>query len=199
MAESKITVDTKQVENLGFQFEQMTRRFLRKVGIQGKVFLEREAPKDTGNLESGMSVDFDYTNLRADLIASAVTRQVGAEGGLLHLASGKTREISLRGRPAFNYAEAVARGTGVYGPRGAVIRPKSAQALLIPISSPPTKNGKPESYITSGGRMYVMRRFSKGRRSNPYDVRAAKRLEDEIPGIWDAVVAAFANLEKAGH
>jgi hypothetical protein len=44
-----------------------------------------------------------------------------------------------------------------------------------------------------------MRRFSKGRRSNPYDVRAAKRLEDEIPGIWDAVVAAFANLEKAGH
>ncbi len=194
--EPKITVDVKQVEDFGFQFQQMAQEGLRTTAETGEALLYEEVPKVTTNLAQGVSHSIDYPNLRAELSISAVSRQVGDEGGLLHLPSGKTREISLRGRPAFNYAEAVARGTGVYGPRGAPIRPVSAKGLLIPVSSPPTRDGKPESYITSGGQAYIVRRSIKGRRPNPFDERAAKRLEEKIPAIWDAVVEAFANQEQ---
>jgi hypothetical protein len=195
--EAKIAVDVSQVENLGTEFREMTEEGLQNTAERGTQLLAEEAPKLTGNLRLGMSADINRANLTAELIASAVTREVGSEGALLHLPSGATREITLRGQPAFNYAEAVARGTGVYGPRGAVIRPKTGQALLIPVGAVPVSaTGKPEAYITSGGKTYVMRRFSKGRKANEYDLRAAQRLESEVPTIWEAVVNIFAERRK---
>lgn len=193
---SKIKVDISQVKNLGFDFHQMAEVGLRRSVERGLQLLREEVPKVTHNLAQGVTGDVEIATLTGRLSVSARTGRVGVEGGLLHLPSGETREISLRGRPAFDYAEAVARGTGVYGPKGAVIRPKSGKALLIPISgAPPTLNGKPQSYITSGGQTFIVRRFAKGRRPDPYDVRAAQRLENEIEGIWNRVVQAFADKE----
>lgn len=198
MAEDiKIKVDTKQIERLGVEFRQMTIVGLHRTTERGLKLLRQEAPKQTHNLEQGMSADVDEQGMSAQLVASARAARTGIEGGELHLPSGATREISLRAAPAFDYAEAVARGTGVYGPRGAVIRPKNGKALLIPVGAvPPDINGKPQAYITSNGKIYVMRRFSRGRKADPYDVRAAQQLESDIPKIWDAVVDAFAEGKK---
>jgi hypothetical protein len=197
MADVKIKVDRKQVESIGAEFREMVIEGLHRTVERGLRYLRQEAPKVTHNLEQGMSADVDEQNLRAELKASARSGRPGAQGGLLHLPSGATREITLRSQPAFDYAEAVARGTGVFGPKGSVIRPKAGKALLIPVGSvPPAINGKPQAYITSNGKIYVLRRFSRGRRADPYDVRAAQRLEADVPKIWDAVVQAFADGKK---
>ena len=127
---------------------------------------------------------------------------MGVEQGELHLPSGATREITLRAQPAYDYARAVAEGTGVYATGGVfgpqpVIRPRVAKALLIPVGAvPPPVNGKPQSYITSNGKIYILRRYQRGRRPDAYHVRAAQRLEVEVPAIFDRVVSAFANQEK---
>jgi hypothetical protein len=195
--EPKITIDTREVEPLSREFREIAEEGLQNTAERGAQLMAEEAPKITGNLRLGMSADIDRANLTAELIASAVTREVGSEGALLHLPSGATREITLRSQPAHNYAEDVARGTGTFGPRGQLIRPKTGKALLIPVGSVPLSvTGKPESYVTSGGKTYVLRRFSKGRKANEYDVRAAQRLEAEIPGIWEAVVNIFAERRQ---
>ncbi len=193
-----IKADLRQIENLGFDFQQMAVVGLHRVAERGERYLRQEAPKVTHNLEQGVSSDVDESNLTAQLIVSAQSARMGVEGALLHLPSGATREISLRARPAYDYARAVARGTGVYrtdgefGPQE-VIKPRTAKAMLIPVSAAPVG----ESYITSGGQIFILRRYSRGRRPNPYDVRAAQRLEADVPTIFDRVVEAFANQEKA--
>lgn len=198
MAEQvNIKVDLKSVEQLGSEFREMAEVGLQRVTDRGEQLLKEEAPKVTGNLRLGISSHVDREQLRSELVASAVQRQFGVEGGLLHLPSGATREISFRARPAFDYAQAVAEGTGVYGPRGRVITPRSGKALLIPVDAKPMSvNGKPQSYITSGGRIYVLRKFSRGRKANDYPGRAAARLEAEVPAIMDGVVADFAEAKS---
>jgi len=202
--EPKVTVDVAQVEALGFDFRQMSEVGLERTAERGRQLLVEEVPKVTHNLEQGVQEpDINLVTLTAELAVSARSGRVGIEGALLHEASGRTKEISLRPRPAYDYAQAVARGTGVYaqdndfiGPHS-YIAPRSAQALLIPISGPPPSlNGKPQAYITSGGQVYIVRRYSKGMKANPYDVRAAQRLETEVDAIWDRVAKAFADQEK---
>ena len=191
--EAKIKVDLKSVEQLGAEFREMTEVGLQRVTDRGEQLLKEEAPKVTGNLRLGISSNIDRVRLRSEIVASAVQRQIGVEGGLLHLPSGATREITFRARPAFDYAQAVAEGTGVYGPRGQVITPRSGKALLIPVGAVPmSEKGKPQAYITSGGKIYVLRKFSRGRKANDYPGRAAARLESEVPAIFDGVVADFA-------
>lgn len=196
----KIKVDTRQVQNLGFDFRRMLVVGLYRVTERGTVLLRQEVPKVTHNLQQGISSDVDVAALRATLIVAARSGRTGAEGGLLHLPSGATREITLRASPAFDYAEAVARGTGIYGPKGSVIRSKRGRALLVPIGAgetPRGKDGKPEAYIESNGQRFIVRRFVRGRKPNPYDVRAAQRLEGEVQIIFDRVVQAFASQETA--
>lgn len=199
--ELKIKVDTKQVESLGFQFREMSIVGLNRSLERGTVLLRREVPKVTHNLEQGVSVGEVKTEsspMSGELVVAARAGRTDVEGGLLHLPSGATREISLRARSAYDYARAVAKGTGVYrtdgefGPQQ-VIKPRSAKAMLIPVDAIPAG----ESYITSGGQIFILRRFSRGRRPNPYDERAVQQLEAEIPKIWEAVVQAFANQETA--
>jgi hypothetical protein len=199
MADIKIKVDKSQVENLGFDFHQMAIAGLHRVVEVGERFLREEVPKVTHNLSQGISSTVDDANLKAELSVSARTGRLGVEGGLLHLPGGGTREIQLRGRPAFDYAEAVARGTGIYGPSGQVIRPRTAKGLLIPIGAgetPVDNRGKPAAFIESGGQRFIVRRFTKGRKADPYDVRAADRLEKVAPAVFDEVIAAFANQQS---
>lgn len=198
---NEIKIDTKQVENLGFDFRQMAIVGLNRMLERGTVLLRRKVPKVTHNLEQGVSVGEVNTAaspMTGELVVAARAGRTAVEGGLLHLPSGATREISLRARPAYDYARAVAKGTGVYrtdgefGPQQ-VIRPRNAKAMLIPVDAAPAG----ESYITSGGQIFILRRYSKGRRPNPYDERAAAQLEGEAQRIWDAVVEAFANQETS--
>ncbi len=196
MADVKIKVDTEEVEQLGSDLRRASELILRRATDRGEQLLREEVPKETGNLRRGVSSDVDVARLRSTLSVAARTGRVGPQSASLHLPSGKTVEIDLRSRPAFDYAEAVARGTGIYGPKHVAIRPKFGQALLIPVAAPPAAlNGKPQAYITSGGQVFILRRHSKGRRPNPYDVRAAQRLEREVDPIVNAVVQAFANQE----
>jgi hypothetical protein len=196
--EVKITIDSNQVENLPDEFRALARRGLYDVAEAGEKFLRQEVPKVTHNLEQGVSSEVDGNRLTAELLVSARTGRVAVEGATLHLPSGATREISLRAQPAYDYARAVAEGTGVFATGGAfgpqpVIRPRAARALLIPVSGiPAAVNGKPQSYITSGGKIYVLRRYSRGRRPDPYHVRAAAKLELAVPTIFDRVVSEFA-------
>jgi hypothetical protein len=200
MPDQKIKVDLKDVENLGAEFREVAEVGLRRTVERGERLLREEVPKVTHNLEQGVSSDVDASALRGDLIVSARSGRVGVEGGLLHLANGQTREVTLRARPAYDYARAVAKGTGVYsidheiGPTP-VIRPTSAKALLVPVDTVPTLNGKTLSYIESNGQKYIVRKYIKGRKPDPYDERAANRLESEVDAIFDRVVQAFANQE----
>ena len=214
----KITVDKSQVENFAGDFREMAEVGLRRIAERGTVLLRREVPKVTHNLEQGVSVEINASGravasklgryletsapLKAEFIVSARSGRTGVEGGLLHLPSGATREVTLRPQPAHDYARDVAEGTGVYNTGGVFgpqpyIRPRSAQALLIPVGAvPPGINGKPQAYITSNGKIYILRRWSRGRKANPYHERAAAQLETDAPAIWDRVVSAFANQEK---
>ncbi len=199
MDKTEIKVDISQVESLGFEFREMAGTGLVRLVERGQQLLRDEVPKVTHNLAQGVTGDvkISKSKLEGRLSVAARTGRREAQTASLVLPGGTTREIRLRPRPAFDYAEAVARGTGIYatggviGPKG-VIRPKRGKALLVPVQS--VKPG--ESYILSGGQKYVVRRFIRGRRPNPYDVRAAKRLEAEAPAIFDRVVEAFANQQK---
>jgi hypothetical protein len=193
-----IKIDTSQVKGLADDYRGMIVRGLHDVAEAGEKFLRQEVPKVTHNLEQGVSSDVDGRKLTVDFVVAARVGRIAVEGGTLHLPSGATREIRLRARPAFDYAEAVAEGTGVYatggvfGPKG-VIRPRSAEALLIPVASKPAPvKGKPQAYITSNGKIFVLRRYSRGRRPDPYHIRAAERLEVAVPLIFERVISQFA-------
>ena len=188
MAETKITVDLQQVEKLDADVRAGAVVVLHRAAEAGQRFLRQEVPKDTHNLQQGVSADVDVARLRAQLIVSARRGRVAASSALVHSPRGGTRKIQLRAQPAYDYARAVAAGTGVFarsdivGPQP-VVRPRTARALLIPVAAPPSG----ESYVTSRGQTFVVRRYLRGMQPNPYDLRAAARLEAAMPAIVDEV------------
>lgn len=195
---TKLTLDVTQVLTLGDDVRRAKEIGVRQVTERAEQLVREEAPeaKDKaltnigGNLKQGVSsnVTVGRTGARGEVIVTARSGRLGRREAIVHLPSGRTKKVSLRAVASFNYPEAVARGTGEFGPKRARIRPKKAKALLVPVSSPATINGKPEAFITSDGQTFVMRRSIKGMKPNPYDERAAKRLEQEAPQIFDNVV-----------
>lgn len=185
---TRIKADVSQVKALGEDTRQATIVGLRRVTERGEQLTRDEAPRDSGNLKQGISSDVKVTPrlLRGEINAAARSR--GRSGGaVLHLPSGKTRKVSLKAVPAYDYAEAVAGGTGMFGPRKAVIKPRRGKALLIPVESVPidAKTGKPEAYIDAAGKFFILRRSMKGMKPNPFDERAAQRLSVEAQSIMD--------------
>jgi len=192
MAQVRVKVDILQVLNLGENYRKAAEVGLRRLTERGEQLVRAEAPKVTHNLEQGVSSDVKVGRvMRGEIIVSARSGRRGQRKATLHLASGKTKQITLRAQPAFDYAEAVARGTGTFGPTGAAITPKKARALLVPVTSVPTLNGKPVPYISDGGQLFIMRRSMKGRKANPFDERAARRLEPEVQPIFDRALGEF--------
>ncbi|MBD0370325.1 MAG: hypothetical protein ICV60_05780 [Pyrinomonadaceae bacterium] len=195
---SNITIDVTEVLTLGDDVVRAKEIGVRQVTERAEQIVCEEAPeaKDKaatgigGNLKQGVTSDVKVgkNGARGEVIVTARSGRLDRREATLHLPSGKTKKVTLRAVPSFNYAEAVATGTGEYGPKRARIRPKKAKALLVPVTSPATINGKPEAYIVSGGQTFVMRRSLKGMKPNPYDERAARRLEREAPQIFDNVV-----------
>lgn len=174
-----IAVDLSALEELRQELDRLKPVALGRLGERGYQLLRDEIKKSayvTGNLQQGVAppdVKKDYVLLTV----SARSARRGARTATLHLKSGKTKSVKLRATPGFNYAERVARGRPA-------IRAKSAKALLIPVDSPPSG----ESYIESEGRFYIVRKQAKATKPNPYDERAARRLEVEAVSIVDAVI-----------
>lgn len=190
MPERHISVNIADVLALGDDFRGAAGVGVRRATLRGEQLVRFETPKVTHNLEQGVSseVTVGANRLRGEVIVTARTGRVGRREATLHLPSGQTRQVTLRAVPPFNYAEAVAKGTGLLGPNRTAIRPKKAGVLLIPVTTVPTVNGKQEAFIVSDGKMYVMRSSAKGRRPNPYDQRAAARLESEVQPIFDRAI-----------
>lgn len=198
MSKTTLKVDVTQVLTLGDDLRRAKETGVRRVTERAEQLVREEAPeaKDKaatgvgGNLKQGVSSDVQVgrNGARGEVIVTARSGRLDRRDATVHLPSGKTKKVKLRAVPSFNYPEAVAKGTGEFGPKRARIRPKKAKALLVPVSSPPTINGKPATYITSGGQTFVMRRSIRGMKPNPYDERAAKRLEQEAQPIFDKVL-----------
>jgi hypothetical protein len=199
MAENVIKIDKSQVKNLGFDFHQMAVAGLIRTARQGERHLRAETEKISR--EFAVSSDVDEQTLTASLFVTAIRNARSAQTAEVVYPSGRTREVSLRPQPEYDFARAVAQGTGVYKTDGAfgpqaVIRPRNAKVLLIPKNIGPRLGEKGESFVRIDGRYFVFRRFSRGMRPNPYDERAAQKLKGEIDGIWDRVAKSFANQEK---
>jgi len=197
MAQVTVKADILQVLNLGDNYRRAAEVGLRRLTERGEQLVRAEVPKVTHNLEQGVSSDVKVGRvMRGDIIVSARTGRKARRKATLHLPSGKTKEVTLRATPAYDYAEAVATGTGVYSTGGAfgpqqVIRPKKAKALLVPVTSVPTLNGRPVPYISDGSQLFIMRRFMKGRKPNLFDQRAAARLDNEVQPIFDRALGEF--------
>lgn len=191
MSNIKITADISQVLSLGGAYARAREIGVRRLTERGEQLVRAEAPEVTRNLKQGVSSEVKVGPglLRGEVIVTARTGRLGRRKATLHLASGKTKQITLRAVPAFNYPEAVATGTGIYGPNKTPITPKKASVLLVPVNSIPTLDGKAASYIEADGKIYVVRRSIKGTRPNPYDRRAAARLESEAAAIYNRALA----------
>lgn len=195
---TRITVDARQVKELGEQFGEAAEVGLRRTLERGEQLVREEAPEQTRNLKQGVTSDvlgWRAGMLTGEIVATARTGRRGRRAATLHLPSGKTKKVTLRAVPEFNYAGAVALGTGVFSPNKAAITPRKAKALLVPVASAPTLNGKPVAYITADGQMYVMRRSMKGAKPNPYHERAGRRLDAEARPIFDRALRDFVGGE----
>lgn len=169
-------VDISALVELQKEFDELSIVLLGRLGERGRKHLRDEVPMVTGNLKQGVSApEIDKRKKTATLTVTARSARRGPRSATLHLKSGKTKKIRLRATKAKNYAETVARG---YDEQ---INPKKAKALIIPYWKPGVPDD--ESYIESEGKIFVVRKFTKGIKANPYDERAAKKLSTESVSI----------------
>ncbi len=153
---------------------------LLRVVERAEQLLADEVPVVTTNLRQGITSDVHATKLKATVTISARRGRQGVRTAEVVAPDGSRKSVKLRAQARFDYAEAVARGTGVYGPTGQPIRPKNAKVLIVPGTPGPN-----ESYIEIDGKKFLFRRSVKGRKPNPYDQRAIARLMPEVPRITD--------------
>lgn len=179
---ANVDVDLRGVKELGREIEEMQKILLARLGERGYQLLRDEVPVDTGNLKQGVAPP-DIAFPVASLTVSARSARTGSGQATVYGSDGERKKtISLRPTAAYNYAEVVARGN-----KDATLRPTRAKAFLIPVATAPSDEG----YLVIGGKIYIVRRSRKGRAANPYDERAANRLESEAQRIADAVLAEF--------
>lgn len=198
---ANVDVDIKAVEQLAREIAEAQKALIGRLAERGYQLLREEVPYITGNLRQGVAppmmtfigrqisksentfgeTNVDYENLSATLTVSARSARTGGRQAQVVGADGEVKKtVTLRPQKAFNYAEAVARGRPA-------ISPKRARVLIIPVAVAPTG----ESYLLADGKIYVFRRSAEATRPNPFDERAAKRLENEAGRIGDAVLRKF--------
>lgn len=177
-----VTVDDSALRVLGDDIAKFRRQLIGRLAERGYQLLRREVPKQTTNLQQGVAPpDVDYEVLEATLTVSARSGMTGARVAEVFGSDGKkTKTVTLRPQPAYNYAEVVARGN-----KKATMTPKTAKAFLIPVGSKPDTGG----YLMVGGQIYVLRKSRRGQAANPFDVRAAEALQKEASSIADGVIA----------
>ncbi|HMV47823.1 MAG TPA: hypothetical protein PLD20_00930 [Blastocatellia bacterium] len=195
MADVKISIDTDSIEQLGEDLDKASRGAMISLLAQAKKHIRREAPKRTGRLKGekvneSISAEPVKTSdgYLGEVTVSAISERRNARTAVLHLQpkatlKPQTRKVSLAPQPAFDYAEAVARGRKA-------IRPRKGKALLIPVTTAPLSG----SYITEGKDIFVVRPSARAVPANPYDERALRTLEEEAPEIVEAALARFGLL-----
>lgn len=183
----KIRVDLSAIDRLAKDFEQASGLVIRRIAERGEQHLRAEVPRETNNLAQGITSDVTIQppTYRAEFTVSARSGRRGARQAVVHYPSGNTKTVKLRPQPAFDYAEAVARGRKA-------VKPRRAKVLLIPVSNAPSN----EAYLTSGGQTFVMRRSAKATKPNEYDKRAVAKLQTEIPIIVETQYEKFGLLKK---
>jgi len=183
---NKVVVDVTEIENLAQILTLGKKRGLGALGEAGALLLRTDIKANAyelGNLYQGVAPPlFDFERMRAELSVKARQARTGARPATVHYPSGKTKQITLRPRAAFDYAETVARGRPA-------IRPKLGKAILIPVLSRPTD----EPYITEGNNVYVTRRSAAATKPNPFDERVAVKLEQKGPAIVGRVFEELFN------
>lgn len=173
--------DTSALKGLKKEARGAAKSALKAARDRGKELLREEVPGGArGRLGKGVTHKDDLSGgvLRSSLIVSAVNPN-GGGAAILHLPSGVTKRITLRGGEPFDFAKSVAEGTGLLGPRRQEIYPGRGRALLIGVDSVPAG----ESWIAAPGGKYIVRRKSDGMEPNPYHERAGERLEVEAAGV----------------
>ena len=171
--------DVGAVDEIVQDIDRAKKKILYKLSFEGEEFLRREVPVITGRLQQSISGDVNESNFIAELSVSARSEAERRRPATLHLNDTKKR-IMLRPVKSYNYAEVVALGN-----RRARIYPKRAQALLIPVPKRPQTG----SFITSGGRVFIVRPSRRGIRPNRYDLRAAKKLKRRAPRVAARILA----------
>ncbi len=188
MADLKIQIDTKAIDQFGKELNQAARAVIDNLLEEAEEYTRQEAPERTGRLKKDQnSVSSETrqtgTGFEGDLIISAFRERTGARQAQVISPSGNTKTVSLRPQPEFNYAEAVAKGRKE-------VRPVRAKLLLIPVESAPAN----EAYVKSAGEIFILRRRAKATRPNPFPDRALKRLEAAAPQIIENTLANFGLL-----
>lgn len=179
----RLEVDISEVESLGEDYRRGTLIGMRRIMLQGEALMVQEVPVATGNLRQGVGSDFDEESLSGEVYITAKRDAMGPRQATVHLASGRTKSVTLRAQPEFNYAEVVAKG------RRAQLAPSRARAFLVPVSSPPARG----SYLTSEGQTFVARRSLLEVLANPFDRRTATALEQQIEPIMDRALEQALN------
>lgn len=174
-----VEVDISAVKQLARDIREAQKQLIGRLAERGYQLLRAEVPVDTGNLKQGVAPpDVNYQKMQATLTVSARTGRTGATQAKLIGADGEVKKtVSLRPQKEFNYAEAVAKGRPA-------ISPQKAKVLIIPVATAPTG----ESYLLADGKVFVFRKSAAATKPNPFDERAAKRLENEAEGIGEAVL-----------
>jgi hypothetical protein len=169
---AEVIVDTKAIDELGKDIDRAKRALIGRLGERGYQLLKNKGV---------VTPEYDFDNLAATITVSAARDSRGALAATVYGADGKEKKtVTLSARPAYNYAEAVARGRPA-------IAPRHAKALLIPVPTAPASGG----YLIAGGQIFVVRKSAAATKPNPFDERAAKRLTDEAPRIGQAVLEKF--------
>ncbi|MEQ1643674.1 MAG: hypothetical protein ABL959_09550 [Pyrinomonadaceae bacterium] len=181
---ANVVVDDSGLKALGKDIARGKRALIGRLAERGFQLLRAEVPVATGNLKQGVGTpDVDYEQLEAQLTVTARSGRSGGGQAEVFGADGKKKKtVSLRPQPGYNYAEVVARGN-----RKATMTPTNARAFLIPVATAPSGEG----YLMIGGQIYIVRRSRKGKPANPFDERAAKRLDEEAELIADGVLKEF--------
>ncbi len=174
--------DVKALEDLAADMTRAKRQLISRLAERGYQLLRAEVPFNTGNLKQGVAPpEVDHEQMSAVLTVSARSARTGSREARVIGRDGKEKgTVTLRPRPAYNYASAVALGRPA-------ISPKSGKALIIPVATAPSGEG----YLISGGQIYVVRRSAGLQKENPFHERAAERLEGEAERIATAVLERF--------
>lgn len=179
----RISIDAATVEDMAARLRRARPVALARIGERMSRLLWEEIPVVTGNLRQGVSYETRETEVVVN-IAARRGRQ-GARAATAVNARGEPKTVTLRPQPAFDYAAAVAFGTSD-------IRPRRAQAVLVPGEPRVGADGRREPHVVLDGRTYVLRRRARGRRANPYHERALARALPEMSALAaEALERAF--------
>lgn len=200
----KLDADLKAVQRLAEQYRRAGMVGLTQVMQRGRQILREEVQPISKRLFAGIGEPIvkEQGGLLVGAISITAKSRETRSGSAIYVSlSGKTKEVSLRAQPQFDFARALDEGTGVFGPKGAVIFPRVAKALLVPEGSGSRSglNGpfKPRGYLLINGVKYITVKWTRGMPGYHYSDKALARLGSVAQGIFDRATAKVMQQPEA--